>query len=347
MWDRDYIQNKDKYIELFDKCMRDTNNCIVDELEQRFCDYTKRKYAIAVNSATDALHFSLLSYGIGSGDDVLVSDFSWISSASCISMVGARPIFCDIDINSYHITLEQIKYKLTVNTKAIVYTHLFGNMSDTTDIIQFCKDNDIIFIEDAAQSLGSSYNNTKAGSIGDISSYSFNDNKVVSGISGGGIVLTDDYHKATYVRKLRRHGKYNSDFSILGYNSTMYNMNAAFINYRLDMLDTWLERRQEIAEEYDDVLQDADVYIQTPQDNQVHNYHKYTVRLKDKLTRDTISNQLKLSVHYDKPISENKQYDLVGEPNAKLVSDTILTLPNHPYMTSQEIERIAIAMSGI
>ena len=102
-----------------------------------------------------------------------------------------------------------------------------------------------------------------------------------------------------------------------------------------------------IAEEYDDVLQDADVYIQRPANHQVHNYHKYTVRLKDKQTRNTISNQLKLSIHYDKPISENGLYDLTGQPNAKIVSDTILTLPNHPYMTSKEIEKIAIVMSMI
>lgn len=347
MWDRDYNANKDAYIKLFDQCMS-SNQDMVSKLQQRICDYTNRTYAVAVNSATDGLLYSLLAYGIGPGDDVIVSDFSWISSASCITMAGANCIFGDIDSDSYHITLDQIKRKCTVNTKALIYTHLFGNMSDTSEIVQFCKDNDIVLIEDAAQSLGSSLNGIKAGSIGDVSSFSFNDNKVIAGISGGGIVMTDDYDKYVYIEKLKRHGRNQfGESEFLGYNSQMYNLNAAVINYRMDMLDQWQYKRQSIAQQYNEELSDLDVHIQLPGEQQVHNYHKYTVRFQDQETRDRVCDQLKLSIHYPRTISENIMYDLEPQPNAKHVSNTILTLPNHPYMNDQEIEKILTYMSMI
>ena len=165
-WDREYQQNKDEYLKLFDNFMSQSNYENCEQFEQDFAQLIGRKYAVSVANATDALHFSLRSRNIGVGDEVLVTDFSWISTSSCISMVGATPVFCDIDANTCHISLESIKRMTTPKTKALIYTHLFGNMSDTKDIEEFCKDNGIMFIEDAAQSLGSSIDNKKAGSIG-------------------------------------------------------------------------------------------------------------------------------------------------------------------------------------
>ena len=214
MWDREYLANKEQYLKLFDDIMQKEQDTNVEFLETSLKELTGRKYAIACSNGTDALHFALRSLNIKSGDEVLTSNFSWISTASCISMVGATPVFCEIDLSSYHITLKSIKKMYSSKVKAIVYPHLFGNMSDTKDILDFCKEKNIAFIEDAAQSLGSSLNDTKAGSIGDISTFSFNSNKVVSGISGGGAVLTDDKDKADLIRKLRKHG--NNE--ILGYN---------------------------------------------------------------------------------------------------------------------------------
>ena len=340
-WDREYLENKDAYSDLFHKVMKEDNDSNVEFLEERIAQYSDRSYAVAVNSATDALYYSLLCYDIGSGDEVLVSDFSWISSASCITRTGATPVFCDIDLDSYHISFPEIKKRTTKKTKALIYTHLFGNMTDTSEILQYCKDNDIIFIEDAAQSLGSSLNGVKAGSIGDISSYSFNNNKVIAGISGGGMLMTNNKNKAEYVRKLRKHGKGN-DFEFLGYNSKMFYMNAAFINFRLDKMDEWQTKRQEIALEYEYVLNDLPVSIQKCSNGLNHNYHKYTVRFENKNIRDRVRNRLKAQVHYEKTISENSMYSGPVRTTSLLVSKSILSLPIHPWLTSEEINKILI-----
>ena len=156
-WYKDYKENSEEYLELFNEVMQDKQEQNVEFLEKSIKDITRREHAVAVNNGTDALHFALISLGIKPGDEVLVSNFSWISTASCISMIGAIPVFCDIDISSYHMSLDSVKKMYSDKTKAVIYPHLFGNMSDTTDIQKFCQD--VPFIEDACQALGSSFNN--------------------------------------------------------------------------------------------------------------------------------------------------------------------------------------------
>jgi UDP-2-acetamido-2-deoxy-ribo-hexuluronate aminotransferase len=340
MWDREYLANKEEYLKLFDDIMQKEQDTNVEFLETSLKELTGRKYAIACSNGTDALHFALRSLNIKSGDEVLTSNFSWISTASCISMVGATPVFCEIDLSSYHITLESIKKMYSSKVKAIVYPHLFGNMSDTKDILDFCKEKNIAFIEDAAQSLGSSLNDTKAGSIGDISTFSFNSNKVVSGISGGGAVLTDDKDKADLIRKLRKHG--NNE--ILGYNSKMLLFNARVIDFRLRKLKEWISKRQDIAKQYDKQLKDY-VDIQSTSNGLNHNYHKYVIRFQNKRIRDKIKEKLNAKIHYDKPLSENVMYKNIDYRkeqtyNSKIVCDTILSLPLDPYMKQEEIEKV-------
>ena len=340
MWDREYLANKEEYLKLFDDIMQKEQDTNVEFLETSLKELTGRKYAIACGNGTDALHFALRSLNIKSGDEVLTSNFSWISTASCISMVGATPVFCEIDLSSYHMTLESIKKMYSPKVKAIVYPHLFGNMSDTKEILDFCREKNIAFIEDAAQSLGSSLNDTKAGSIGDISTFSFNSNKVVSGISGGGAVLTDDKDKADLIRKLRKHG--NNE--ILGYNSKMLLFNARVIDFRLRKLKEWISKRQDIAKQYDKQLKDY-VDIQSTSNGLNHNYHKYVIRFQNKRIRDKIKEKLNAKIHYDKPLSENVMYKNIDYRkeqtyNSKIVCDTILSLPLDPYMKQEEIEKV-------
>ena len=303
-----------------------------------------RKHAVSVASCTDALHFALLAYGIGPGDEVLVTDFSWITSAACVSHVGATPVFCEIDLDSYHMNLESIKRMYSEKTKAIVYVHLFGNMIDTTEIQEFCKQKGILFFEDAAQALGASLNNVRAGTIGDCSVYSFNSNKVISGINGGGVFLTDDESKAKLVKKIRRHGK-DSDFEMLGFNSRMYVLNAEVINLRLKNAEQNQARRQAIAHQYNQAFKHLPVYFQPMSDGLNHNYHKYTLRFENKDARKRAKNALRASIHYEKALSANSMYNSIEYRrdncvNSKLVSETILSLPIHAWLTDDEIKNI-------
>ena len=335
-WDREYLANKDEYLKLFDSAMQQEQEQNVEFLEKSIKEITGRKYAVACSNGTDALHFALISLNLKPDDEVLTTNFSWISTASCISMVGATPVFCDINILNYHMSLDSIKRMYSDKTKAIVYPHLFGNMSDTKDIIDFCKEKNITFIEDAAQSLGSSLNGVQAGSIGDISTLSFNANKVVAGIAGGGAILTDDKDKAELFKKLRRHG--NNE--VLGYNSKMLLLNAKFIDFRLQKMKEWQSKRQAIAKQYDEQLKE---YVTIQQTNADHNYHKYVIRLQNKEVRDRLKKKLGAKVHYDKPLSENKMYENIKHKKdstfiSKIVCDSILTLPIHAYMSQQEVD---------
>ena len=339
-WDRDFKENKIHYMHLFEKSMQKEQEANVEFLENKLKLYTGRKYVVACSNGTDALHFALRSLGIRKGDEVLVPQFSWISSASCVSMVGATPVFCEIDILSYHMTLDSIKRMYSDKVRAIVYPHLFGNMSETKEILEFCKEKNIAFIEDAAQSLGASLNGVKAGSIGDISTLSFNANKVVAGIAGGGAICTDDEEKAKMFKKLRKHG----EGEMLGYNSKMLLMNAEFINYRLTKMKEWQQKRQEIAKMYDEQLQDY-VTIQPTTNGLDHNYHKYVIRLQNKKVRDHMKKVLDAKVHYDMPLSEKEMYREIEHRAddmfiSKIVCDTILSLPIHPWMTKQEVNKI-------
>ena len=339
-WDREYLANKEAYLKIFDSAMQKEQEQNVEFLEKSLKEITGRKYAVACGNGTDALHFSLIGLGIKPGDEVLVTNFSWISSASCVSMVGATPVFCEINILNYHMDLDSIKRMYSPRVKAIVYPHLFGNMSDTKEILDFCKEKNIAFIEDAAQSLGASLNDVKAGSIGDVSCLSFNANKVVAGIAGGGAVLTDDEDKAELFRKLRRHG--NNE--VLGRNSKMLLLNAEFINFRLKKLNEWQSKRQEIAKQYDEQLKDY-VTIQPTTNGLNHNYHKYVIRLQNKKVRDMVKDKLGAKVHYDKPLSESPMYQNINHRKdkqyiSKIICDTILTLPIHPYMKQEEIDEV-------
>ena len=337
-WIREYEEiETSEYLKLFDRVMRKENDTNVEFLEKSIEEVIGRK-AIVCNSGTDALHFSLISLGLGKGDEVLTTNFSWISTASVISMVGATPVFCDIDILSYHMSLDSIKKMYSPKVKAIIYPHLFGNMSDVSKIKQFCQEKNIHFIEDACQSLGSSYNGVVAGSEGTISTLSFNDNKVVSGISGGGAILTDG--DTEIFKRLRKHG----DHKILGYNSKMLLFNAEIINFRLKKLNDYISRRQANAKYYDEQLREV-VTIQNTPDGLNHNYHKYVVRFQNKEVRDLVKNKLNAKVHYDKPISENKMYENIEHRKddtfiTKIVCDTILTLPLTPYMKKEELDKV-------
>ena len=341
-WDRDYLEYERDYLDLFHSTMQKEQERNIEFLEKSLKELLGRKFAVACSSGTDALMFALISLNLKSDDEVLVTNFSWISSASCVSLAGATPVFCDVDLDTYHMYWESVEAMISDKTKAIVYPHLFGSMSDTTILRDICKDRGIVFIEDAAQALGSSLYGEKAGAIGDISTLSFNANKQVAGIAGGGAVLTDDKDQAVLFRKLRKHGEHE----VLGYNSKMLGMNAEFINFRLGKMSEYDAKRLAIAKKYDEALAPCEVIIQKPAKYEQHTYHKYVVRFKNKEIRDAVKEKIPGSgIHYPKPICEHPMYQNITHRkdfynNTKKICDTILTLPMHPYLTDEEINSV-------
>ena len=339
-WDRDYLANKDEYLKLFDNVMQKENERNVEFLEKNITSIIKRKYAVTCQSGTDALRFALMALDLGPGDEIMTTNFSWISTASCISMVGATPVFCDIDPDTYHLSIESVRRMYQPEVKAIVYPHLFGNISDMTEIQDFCEEKHIKLIEDACQSFGANRDGQYAGTYGDIATLSFNANKPVAGISGGGAVLLDNKTQADFIRKLRRHG--NNE--VLGYNSKMLAINAEFINFRISKMHEWQDKRFRVAKRYDNLLKDF-VTLQKVDETVNHCYHKYVIRVENKEIRDTLKKRLNAGVHYPNPISENPMYkNLINRKdeclNTEKICDTILTLPIHPYLTDEEVDNI-------
>jgi len=343
-WDREYQENKEQYQELFNNFMSQANYEDNSLFEDKFARRIGRKHCVSVSSATDALHFALLAHGIGSGDEVLVTDFSWISSSACVSMVGATPVFCDIDLDSYHMSLDSVKRMYSDKVKAIVYPHLFGNMTDTSEIEEFCKEKNILFVEDAAQSLGSSFNGISAGTIGDCSVFSFNTNKVIAGINGGGAFLTDNQEIANTVKMIRRHGK-DKDFSMLGYNSRMYVLNGKIIELRLQHAERNQKRRQQIAYKYNTEFASLPITTQNAIEELDHNYHKYVIRFENKEKRKQVKNAIGASIHYETPLSENSMYMNIEFRRdmctaSKQASDTVLSLPIHAWLRDSEVDYV-------
>lgn len=343
-WDREYHENREAYLDIFDEFMNQMNYENNDDWEHKFADRFTRKHCVSVGSATDALHFTLRAHGIGPGDEVLVTDFSWISSASCVDMVGATPVFCDIDLDTYQMSLDSVQRMYSERVKAVVHVHLYGAMVDTSALQAFCKEKNILFIEDAAQAIGSSLNGVRAGTIGDCSVFSFNSNKVIAGINGGGVILTDNDDIAKRLKMIRRHGK-DKTFDVLGYNSRMYVLNARIIEQRMKSMEANQAKRQEIARQYNEAFADLPIETQKVSNGLNHNYHKYVVRFADKDTRKRVKNALNGSIHYETPLSDNGMYkntvlrsDICQ--NSKRASETVLSLPIHPWLTKQEIETV-------
>lgn len=343
-WDREYQENKEAYLEIFSEFMSQLNYENNEQWECNFAERIGRKHCVSVASATDALHFALLAHNIGPGDEVLVTDFSWISSASCVDMVGATPVFCDIDLDTYQMSLDSVKRMYNDRVKAIVYVHLFGHMEDTSVLQAFCKEHNILFIEDSAQALGSSLNGVKAGTVGDCSVFSFNSNKVIAGINGGGVVLTDDGNIAKRLKMIRRHGK-DKTFDLLGYNSRMYVLNGRIIDQRMKSLENNQSKRQAIAKQYNEAFKDLPIVTPTYSNNLNHNFHKYVIRFTDKDTRKRVKTALNASIHYETPLSSNGMYANVNVRSDACIasnqaSNTVLSLPIHAWMTDNEIDTV-------
>ena len=347
-WEREYLKNKKIYDAIFSDVMcqkkQDLNSFVWFENEIRNI-IPQRKHIVPTASGTDALVIALRALDIGPGDEVLVTAFSWISSASAVLLVGATPVFCEICPKTYHMDFNSIKKMTTEKTKAIIFPYLFGNMSVVSQITEFCDSLGIHFIEDACQSIGSKVFGEPAGSHGIISTLSFNSNKNISGVTGGGALLTNDEKVESRARKMIQHG----ENEMLGYNSKMYLLNAEIIIYRLSFLEIWQACRQRLAKRLDSFFLSLGYCIQSMPIVE-HNYHKYVVQFPDNRTREKWRKELKAPVHYDTclnhlPMFRNCRSD--ATPIAEHLSNTILTIPMNHMTTSEEIDTLIEKMENV
>ena len=239
---------------------------------------------------------------------------------------------------------------ISPKTKAIVYPHLFGKVTDIALLETLCKDAGIVFIEDGAQSLGASYRSRKAGSFGQCSCVSFDPTKVVSAPGSGGVLLTDDAGVYDRVKQLRYHGKSEGKFISLGYNSQMPSLTAALLDFKLSMMHEWAEKRISIASRYTDALAKYDIVCEVGTDAMHHIFHKYVIRFASQSMRDAMQQELQkqgiaVRIHYAEPLQQHALFDAYDiKKDACTVTNevcrTVLSLPIHPWLTDKEVARV-------
>ncbi|MEL6351997.1 MAG: DegT/DnrJ/EryC1/StrS family aminotransferase [Cyanobacteria bacterium J06627_28] len=341
----------------------------VRQFEAEAAQYLGVKHAIGVNSGTDALVIGLRAFGIGSGDEVITTPFSFFATAESISCVGAKPVFVDIDKASFNIAAERIKDAITPKTKAIMPVHLYGNPAAMAKICAIATEHNLKVIEDCAQAFGAVYSGAcsgcqqtcddnirasltgkKVGAIGDIGAFSFFPTKNLGAYGDGGLITTNDDELADLARMLRAHGakkKYHNE--MLGYNSRLDAMQAAILGVKLKHIDDWNEKRRGVALTYNKLLEGVSEVI-TPHVADGHVFHQYTIRIlggkRDKVKQAMADAGVGSMIYY--PFPQDKLPVYAGQYPEQSVSNElgleVLSLPIWPELAAETQEKVVKAL---
>ncbi|MEN8260533.1 MAG: DegT/DnrJ/EryC1/StrS family aminotransferase [Pseudomonadota bacterium] len=326
----------------------------VQAFEKEAAAYLGVKHAIGVASGTDALHLALEAEGIGEGDEVITTPFTFIATAEVIRYVGAKPVFVDIDPQTFNIDPDAIERAVSSKTAAVIPVHLFGQPADMPRIRAICDKHDLKLIEDCCQSFGASVAGTQTGAVGHCSGFSFFPSKTLGAFGDGGLVTTNSDDSARKIRMLRNHGsdvRYYHD--VIGYNSRLDEMQAVVLRAKLKRVDDYNSRRRQAAHRYSEWL--SNLPLVTPYEDGVgvHVYHQYTL-LSDR--RDAIMKALRqadigCAVYYPVPLHQQKAFypDCAGLtlPIAEQVAGRCFSLPIFPELSEQDILRIVGVIKGV
>jgi dTDP-4-amino-4,6-dideoxygalactose transaminase len=321
----------------------------VAEFEKNVAAYCNSKHAIGVSSGTDALLVSLMALGVKSGDEVITTPFSFFATAGCVVRVGARPVFVDVEPDSYNIDPDAIEEKITEKMRAVIPVHLFGQLARMEAITEIARRHNLAVIEDAAQAIGASRNGTLAGNFGDCGCFSFYPTKNLGGFGDGGLVTTNSDSLADDIRTLRDHGqKPRYFYKVIGGNFRLDGIQGAVLNVKLKYLDDWNEKRRQNAALYDSLFAGSPVGTPAIDSGNVSIYHQYTVTVpeRDELQKYLTANDIGSAVFYPKPLHLQDCFKELGYkegdmPVAERLCNEVLSLPVYPELSKQEIEYVA------
>lgn len=327
----------------------------VNELEQRLASYVNRKHCISCANGTDALLMALMALGVGRGDAVFTTTFTFIATAEVIALLGATPVFVDINERSFNIDPEnlaeqiaKIKSESKLTPKAIIAVDLFGLPAEYDQIEKIAEENGLFLVEDGAQGFGGVYNGKRACSFGDISATSFFPAKPLGCYGDGGAVFTDDDILAEKLRSIRVHGKGTDKYDNirLGLNGRLDTLQAAVLLSKIEIFDNELSRKQKVAEYYNDNLDNSLVKPEIP-GNAKSAWAQYSLcsSKRDRIMGALKQKKIPSMVYYPKPLHLQTAFSFLGHkegdfPVAERVSRIIFSLPMHAYLTEEELGRI-------
>jgi dTDP-4-amino-4,6-dideoxygalactose transaminase len=324
----------------------------VEKFEDAFASYHMASHGIAVNTGTSALHLALLAAGVGPGDEVITVPFTFVATVSAICYTGARPVFVDIDPESFTMDPTQLEAAITPRTKAILPVHLYGQMADMDAILAVANRHGIAVIEDACQAHGAEYNGRRAGSLGVSGCFSFYPGKNLGAYGEGGMVVTNSDEHAKKIRMLRDWGQEKRYHHVMkGFNYRMEGMQGAILQVKLRYLYQWTEARRTRAKQYDAQLAGAGVKTPAEVSGRRHVYHVYAVRTpeRDALQRALQAEGVQTGLHYPIPVHLQVAHLDLGYkqgdfPHSEAAANEVLSLPMFPEMTSAQAETVTTAV---
>ena len=355
--DRQFQRYREKYLSIAESAWssgRVLQGAEVAALEATLAETCGRGHAVAVGSCTDALAFALMAHGIGAGDEVLVTSYSFVASVSPILRVGAVPRFVDIEPDHYMMDVRLLEDTITERTRALVAVDLFGQILPVAEVENFARTHGLILIEDAAQALGAYDGTRRGGSIGQTSCLSFDPTKVVGSFSSAGALLTDDPEIAEQARMLRYHGRnsVSHEYELLGYNSQLASDMAGILCFKLTLITEWERARARIAEIYVEELSDvAQVKLPFARRGSRHIWHKFAMRAerRDELKLYLKDRGIDTMIHYPTPLCDlsNLRASVPHQssvPVARTTSKEVLSLPIFPELSEDEAHYVPSAV---
>lgn len=322
----------------------------LDSFESNFAAYMGVSHCVGCANGTDAIEIALEALGIGEGDEVLVPVYTWISTASAVSRVGAKPIFVDVHPDFYTIDDSKIEEKISNRTKAIIPVHFYGLPSDMKSILAIAKQYNLSVIEDCAQAHNATIDDQKVGSFGDIATYSFYPGKNLGAYGDGGAVTTNSKDLNAKIRMIARLGQQGKHNHIMaGRNSRLDSMQAAILNVKLTHLTDWTAKRQLIADWYMEVLKDIPIKLPTKPAWVGHVYHLFVIQTdrRDELKSYLESRGIQTQIHYPKPLHQVGVFEAQGNfPLAEAMAGKLLSLPMYAELNKVQVEYVGLMIKN-
>jgi len=326
----------------------------VAAFEQRFAAYCGVQHCVALNSGTSALHLALLAAGVGPGDEVITVSMTFVATTAAILYCGAKPIFVDVDPDTWTMDPNLVKAAITPRTKAILPVHLHGLMADMDPIIEVADRAGLIVIEDAAQAHGSEYRGLRAGSIGDIGCFSFYPGKNLGAYGEAGAAVTNSADLARQLALLRDWGQESKYNHVLpGYNFRMDGIQGAVLNVKMAYIESWTEARQAVASHYDRLLARAQFKRPAPPPHCRHVYHVYAVEVehRDQVQKALSAAGVGTGIHYPVPVHLQKAYGELGYgrgdfPVTEAIANRFLSLPIYAELQPEQVANVVLKLEN-